>query len=69
MTALITTYRVHLQDGTDLAATDLATARRLVRDNPGGRCEPVVHYRACPRHPGYEDGNCPGCPHDTGSGR
>ena len=67
--AVLTTYVVHLTDGATLAAIDLESARRLVQDNPGARCEPVVHYRPCPEHRGYEDGNCPSCTAVGGSER
>lgn len=56
-----TTYRVVLLDGTHLDALTLSAADAVVRSNPGADCRPVVHYRPCAAHRGYEAGNCPAC--------
>jgi hypothetical protein len=67
--AVKTTYVVRLPDGVAVDALDLDSARRLVTDNPGATCDPVVHYRPCPEHRSYEVGNCPSCDEHVRSGR
>ena len=58
---MITTYEVVVEAGTPRRCTTLAEVAEIVRLHPEARVRPVLSYRACPTHPGYEPQNCPGC--------
>ena len=58
---MITTWVVLLPDGSQLTAKTLPEAAAIMERHPGAECNPVVHYRPCPRHAGYEANNCPVC--------
>lgn len=58
---MLTTYEVHLPDGTIKRCTTLEQVKEAVEEHPGATVAPVVRYTPCSEHPAYEPTNCPMC--------
>ena len=57
---MITVYDVSGPDG-PLTFRTLGAVRDWLAEHPSAEVTPRVVYITCPRHRGYERGNCPRC--------